>query len=235
LLLPHILPVFSVVAPCQPGASPVSVRRRICTTGCYGQLHVAHHSESLRSLPLPCSQSMRAITRKGGRLSSPRLPKVCRARWPASILLRGLPSLQVRTLSLRFLAQRRIRGNSRSERRSSWTAGERSWRMPTIAGRLATACEQGGQAILDWNRDRLVLGVETDCRPAHKRGVRSRNARQPLACPDADPIHPGVSRLADSQAAQAVKLSGQRPGVSAIGRTSAIQGSRFLPHFTVTR
>ena len=29
LLLPQILPVFSVVAPCQPGASPPSVLRRI--------------------------------------------------------------------------------------------------------------------------------------------------------------------------------------------------------------
>src|ERR1700752_3094347 len=29
LLLPHILPVCSVVAPCQPGASPPSVLRRI--------------------------------------------------------------------------------------------------------------------------------------------------------------------------------------------------------------
>src|SRR5437899_2798270 len=29
LLLPRILPIFSVVAPCQPGASPPSVLRRI--------------------------------------------------------------------------------------------------------------------------------------------------------------------------------------------------------------
>jgi hypothetical protein len=29
LLLPHILPIFSVVAPCQAGASPPSVLRRI--------------------------------------------------------------------------------------------------------------------------------------------------------------------------------------------------------------
>jgi hypothetical protein len=29
LLLPRILPIFSVVAPCQPGASPASVLRRI--------------------------------------------------------------------------------------------------------------------------------------------------------------------------------------------------------------
>src|SRR5687767_13011928 len=33
LLLPQIHPVFSVVAPCQPGASPVSMRRGTCTTG----------------------------------------------------------------------------------------------------------------------------------------------------------------------------------------------------------
>ena len=33
-LLAHILPVFSVVAPCRLGASPVSVRRQTCTTGC---------------------------------------------------------------------------------------------------------------------------------------------------------------------------------------------------------
>src|SRR5438477_11665699 len=35
LLLAHILPVFSVVAPCRRGASPVSVRRQTFTTGCY--------------------------------------------------------------------------------------------------------------------------------------------------------------------------------------------------------
>ena len=34
LLLPHILPVCSVVAPCHRGASPVSVRRQAFTTGC---------------------------------------------------------------------------------------------------------------------------------------------------------------------------------------------------------
>ena len=34
LLLAQILPVFSVVAPCQRGASPVSVRRQTFTTGC---------------------------------------------------------------------------------------------------------------------------------------------------------------------------------------------------------
>jgi len=34
LLLAQILPVFSVVAPCRRGASPVSVRRQIFTTGC---------------------------------------------------------------------------------------------------------------------------------------------------------------------------------------------------------
>jgi hypothetical protein len=34
LLLPQIFPIFSVVAPCQPGASPVSVRRWTFTTGC---------------------------------------------------------------------------------------------------------------------------------------------------------------------------------------------------------
>jgi hypothetical protein len=33
LLLPQILPVFSVVAPCQWGASPVSVRRGTGITG----------------------------------------------------------------------------------------------------------------------------------------------------------------------------------------------------------
>ena len=33
LLLPHILPVCSVVAPGQAGASPVSVRRGTSTTG----------------------------------------------------------------------------------------------------------------------------------------------------------------------------------------------------------
>jgi hypothetical protein len=34
LLLARILPVFSVVAPCRRGASPVSVRRQTFTTGC---------------------------------------------------------------------------------------------------------------------------------------------------------------------------------------------------------
>jgi hypothetical protein len=34
LLLAQILPVFSVVAPCRRGASPVSVRRQTLTTGC---------------------------------------------------------------------------------------------------------------------------------------------------------------------------------------------------------
>src|SRR5438128_9511240 len=34
LLLPHIFPICSVVAPCQRGASPPSVRRWTFTTGC---------------------------------------------------------------------------------------------------------------------------------------------------------------------------------------------------------
>src|SRR6266487_1001917 len=34
LLLPQILPICSVVAPCHRGASPFSVRRWTCTTGC---------------------------------------------------------------------------------------------------------------------------------------------------------------------------------------------------------
>jgi hypothetical protein len=34
LLLAQILSVFSVVAPCRRGASPVSVRRQTFTTGC---------------------------------------------------------------------------------------------------------------------------------------------------------------------------------------------------------
>ena len=34
LLFAQILPVFSVVAPCRRGASPVSVRRQTFTTGC---------------------------------------------------------------------------------------------------------------------------------------------------------------------------------------------------------
>src|SRR5712691_10457678 len=34
LLLAQILPVFSVVAPCHRGASPVSVRRQTFATGC---------------------------------------------------------------------------------------------------------------------------------------------------------------------------------------------------------
>jgi len=33
LLLPQIFPIFSVVAPCHAGASPVSVRRGTFTTG----------------------------------------------------------------------------------------------------------------------------------------------------------------------------------------------------------
>src|SRR5580698_1049726 len=35
LRLAQILPVFSLVAPCHPGASPASVRRRTFTTGCH--------------------------------------------------------------------------------------------------------------------------------------------------------------------------------------------------------
>ena len=35
LLLPQIFPIFSVVAPCRRGASPVSVRRQTFTTGCW--------------------------------------------------------------------------------------------------------------------------------------------------------------------------------------------------------
>src|ERR1700688_1872779 len=35
LLLAQILPVFSLVAPCHPGASPPSVRRRTFTTDCW--------------------------------------------------------------------------------------------------------------------------------------------------------------------------------------------------------
>ena len=34
LLLAQILPVFSLVAPCHPGASPPSVLRQTFTTGC---------------------------------------------------------------------------------------------------------------------------------------------------------------------------------------------------------
>jgi hypothetical protein len=34
LLLPQIFPIFLVVAPRQPGASPVSVQRGTCTTAC---------------------------------------------------------------------------------------------------------------------------------------------------------------------------------------------------------
>src|SRR5438128_6664799 len=34
LLLPHIFPICSVVAPCQRGASPPSVQRWTFTTGC---------------------------------------------------------------------------------------------------------------------------------------------------------------------------------------------------------
>src|SRR6267142_1565684 len=37
LLLAQILPVFSVVAPCHRGASPVSVRRQTFTTGCWAR------------------------------------------------------------------------------------------------------------------------------------------------------------------------------------------------------
>ncbi len=41
LLLPHILPVLSVVAPCPRGASPVSVRRQTFTTGCLARSTMA--------------------------------------------------------------------------------------------------------------------------------------------------------------------------------------------------
>ena len=39
LLLPRILPVFSVVVPGQPGTSLVSVRRGTFTTGCRGRCY----------------------------------------------------------------------------------------------------------------------------------------------------------------------------------------------------
>src|SRR2546428_11894465 len=65
LLLPQILPVFSVVAPCPRGASPVSVRRQTFTTGwltesCPGGLRgfrssgrggPSHAAPRVRSLP----------------------------------------------------------------------------------------------------------------------------------------------------------------------------------------
>jgi hypothetical protein len=34
LFLVQIFPIFSLVTPCQPGASPASVQRRTFTTGC---------------------------------------------------------------------------------------------------------------------------------------------------------------------------------------------------------
>jgi hypothetical protein len=40
LLLPQIFPIFSVVAPCQRGASPPSVRRWTFTTGCSERVRV---------------------------------------------------------------------------------------------------------------------------------------------------------------------------------------------------
>src|SRR5881409_3325696 len=51
LLLLQILAVFSVVAPCPRGASPVSVRRQTFTTGCYG---------------LPCPDSSVSVKLTGG-------------------------------------------------------------------------------------------------------------------------------------------------------------------------
>src|SRR6266550_1847089 len=43
LLLVQILPVFSLVAPCQRGASPPSVRRWTFITGCWRRLTGSHH------------------------------------------------------------------------------------------------------------------------------------------------------------------------------------------------
>jgi hypothetical protein len=51
LLLAQILPVFSVVAPCWRGASPVSVRRPTFTTGCQGQVMPVVNEQSDRLLP----------------------------------------------------------------------------------------------------------------------------------------------------------------------------------------
>jgi len=53
LLLVQILPVFSVVAPCGRGASPVSVRRQTFTTGCYSAaMKVAFSTGFAAALPL---------------------------------------------------------------------------------------------------------------------------------------------------------------------------------------
>ena len=41
LLLPHIFPICSVVAPCHRGASPPSVRRRTLTKGCLPPIYRA--------------------------------------------------------------------------------------------------------------------------------------------------------------------------------------------------
>src|SRR4029453_14519821 len=58
LLLAQILPVFSVVAPCRRGASPVSVRRQTFTTDCepasIGSHHILAPFPPPRLAPPPC-------------------------------------------------------------------------------------------------------------------------------------------------------------------------------------
>src|ERR1700722_6666878 len=96
LLLAQILPVFSLVAPCHPGASPPSVQRRTFTTDCPQpvakvQLHSAGAASRLASLLLAqrlpvlpvfslvrlCSRGafeLRRTHRGLGEGGSPRLP-----------------------------------------------------------------------------------------------------------------------------------------------------------------
>jgi hypothetical protein len=70
LLLPQIFPIFSVVTPCQAGASSFSVLRRTFTTGCQdGCSSVrtsAHACTSLDSAakPRPVRYCLREVTAK---------------------------------------------------------------------------------------------------------------------------------------------------------------------------
>src|SRR5439155_8725129 len=65
LLLAQIFPIFSVVAPCQRGASPPSVRRWTFTTGCYqpAASGESHHEDTEgeleRQLAAPCNRRRR--------------------------------------------------------------------------------------------------------------------------------------------------------------------------------
>src|SRR5229473_8132354 len=70
LLLPHILPVCSVVAPCQPGASPLSVLRWTRATGCWSPHWEASgkgKSHAVRTQNAETAKGTRFVAENGGR------------------------------------------------------------------------------------------------------------------------------------------------------------------------